>query len=235
MTERTPPDALVPLLQALFTDLSQEILDEQGTIDKFIGDRIMAFWNAPLPVEGHERHAALAALGMRRAMSGFIEGRDDLQMPMEIGIGLHVGEAAVGNIGSAQRFNYSVIGEPVNVAARIESSCRPVGFDILASQQLADAAPDLAWLPAGWLTMRGVGRPVPLCVVIGDEALARDPAYVSLRAAHDALLDALAAEQDATSQLQICRSLGVGICAGLGRFYDQIPQRRADFLWPQEA
>lgn len=228
LTEQTPPDKLVPLLHDLFTGLSQEILDQQGTIDKFIGDSIMTFWNAPLPVDGHARRAALAALGMRAALKVFCARRTDLALPIEIGIGVHTGDACVGNIGSDQRFNYSAIGAAVNIAARVESSCKAVGFDILATEQIVDAAPDLAWLRAGAVAMKGVGQRMPLYLLVGDAAVAKDPRFLGLQSEHAALLTAMADGRDAVARLEECRNNAVKVLAGLGRFYDRLPDRIAD-------
>ncbi|WP_439154313.1 CHASE2 domain-containing protein [Yoonia sp.] len=228
LTEHTPPDRLVPLLHELFTGLSQEILDQQGTIDKFIGDSVMAFWNAPLPVEGHERRAALAALGMRDALQRFLDRRKDITVPIEIGIGVHAGDACVGNIGSDQRFNYSAIGEAVNIASRVESSCKTVGFDILATHEIATAAPDLAWLPAGAVAMKGVGKRMPLFLLVGDAALARDPRFLAHQAEHVTLLTNMADGKADKQRLEKCRAMSVDICVRLGRFYDKLPDRTGE-------
>ncbi len=130
ISEKLTPEELVTFLNQLLSPLSEAILAREGAIDKYIGDSIMAFWNAPLDVDDHRRKAVRAALDMiaiveelnRTDAFGFKaagKGLDDIQ----IGIGLNSGDACVGNMGSMSRFNYSVVGDTVNVAARIESSC----------------------------------------------------------------------------------------------------------------
>ncbi len=99
---------LVSLLNELFTDLSEEILSQSGTIDKYIGDEIMAFWNAPLPLDRHQFRACTATLNMRLAMRRYNERRSQNGLPdVAIGMGLDCGPACVGNIGSRHRFNYN--------------------------------------------------------------------------------------------------------------------------------
>ncbi len=235
LSESMPADALVPLLNDLFTDLSQEVLDCGGTIDKFIGDSVMAFWNAPLNVEDHSRKAALAALGMRDAMERFLTERTDVERKIEIGIGLHAGVACVGNIGSRQRFNYSAIGDAVNVAARVESSCKIVGFDIVASGAVQAAAPDLAWLPLGSVALKGVGERQPLFALVGGVTLAQSAEFKALEARHTALLDGIRSNRDFRDDLQACREAAAVLMSRLAGVYDRLPERRADIQAANEG
>ena len=228
LSESMPADALVPLLNDLFTDLSQEVLDCGGTIDKFIGDSVMAFWNAPLNVEDHSRKAALAALGMREAMEKFQTGRTDAGRVIEIGVGLHAGAACVGNIGSRQRFNYSAIGDAVNVAARVESSCKIVGFDIVASGVVQGAAPDLAWLPLGSVALKGVGERQPLFALVGGAELAKSTEFLALKARHTALLDGIRSNRDFRDDLHACREAAAVLMSRLVPVYERLPERQAD-------
>jgi len=95
-----------------------------GMVDKYIGDAMMAIFNAPIDVPEHENKAILAALQIHRDM-------EEAQLGIEIGIGINTGEAVVGNMGSDTRFDYSAIGDAVNLAARLESSTKEVGEDIV--------------------------------------------------------------------------------------------------------
>ncbi len=224
----TPVEALVPLLNGLFTDLSAEILREEGTIDKFIGDSVMAFWNAPLPVENHEARAAVAALGMRHALDAFNARTDG--RPINIGVGLHAGPASVGNFGSEQRFSYSAIGDAVNVAARIESSAKHVSYDLIASEDVRNAAQALAWLDAGALALKGVAERTPVHVLVGGEDMARSETFARLLEAHGALLQALGdPDADVTDLLRHCAELGAELEPRLEHFYARIPHRREDY------
>jgi adenylate cyclase len=229
LSRETPVERLVPLLNGLFTDLSAEILREEGTIDKFIGDSVMAFWNAPLPVENHAMRAAMAALAMRRALAAF-NARSGAA-PIRIGVGLHAGPASVGNFGSEQRFSYSAIGDTVNLAARIEGSAKHVGADLLASGAVRAAAPGLAWLAAGALALKGVGGRTPVHVLVGDEGVAQSDTFRRLQEAHGALVQALRdPAADPTVLLHSCTTLAARIDAPLAQVYARLPARRDDFL-----
>ena len=135
-------DRVVPLLSRYLDIASEVIVANGGTIDKFIGDAVMAFWGAPQPQADHALRCCSAALGCSRAMreSGLA---DDLGQPLEIRIGINSGRMLVGNIGSELRLNYTVIGDAVNVASRLEGANKSYGTQILigeATERLARGA-----------------------------------------------------------------------------------------------
>jgi adenylate cyclase len=235
LTESMPADTLVSLLNDLFTDLSQEVLDNGGTIDKFIGDSIMAFWNAPLTLEDHSRQAALAALGMRDALETYLAKRPDTKRKIEIGIGLHAGEACVGNIGSRQRFNYSAVGRAVNVAARIESSCKLVNFDIVASGVVQAAAPDLAWLPLGTVILKGVSEQQSLFALVGGVKMAQSCEFKTLAELHAALIGKITSKHEFAADLVACRMTAEALMDRLAQIYDGLPERVADMQITYQA
>ncbi len=183
---------LVALLNELFGDLSEEIMAQAGTIDKYIGDEIMAFWNAPLETARHQFRACMASLNMRQAMVRY-NARKALNgtAPVAIGMGLDVGLACVGNIGSRSRFNYTAIGETVNIAARTQSACKHVAYDILVTAEVFRAAHSLAFLPAGWIDLKGVAQRTEVFILVGDEDVARSEAFAQLKEGYRVLLDAL--------------------------------------------
>lgn len=183
---------LVALLNEVFSDLSEEILAQAGTIDKYIGDEIMAFWNAPLEMARHQFRACVATLNMRQAIARY-NARKALNgsAPVAIGMGLDCGQACVGNIGSRNRFNYTAIGETVNVAARTQSACKHVAYDILVTAEVVKAAPSLAFLPAGRIELKGVAELTEAFILVGDEDVARSDAFAQLKEGYQALLDAL--------------------------------------------
>jgi adenylate cyclase len=138
------PQQLTTLINRLLTPLSEIVLAHGGTIDKYIGDCLMAFWNAPLDDAAHASHAVAAALDMLAAMDGLNE---DLQaeadaagrrfFPLKIGIGINTGECVVGNMGSTQRFDYSALGDAVNLAARLEGVSKNYGVSLLLGEGTA--------------------------------------------------------------------------------------------------
>ncbi|TMJ39175.1 MAG: adenylate/guanylate cyclase domain-containing protein [Alphaproteobacteria bacterium] len=124
LSEKLPPENLVPLINTLLDRWSNSIIAQGGTIDKFIGDSIMAFWNAPLSKDNHQYYAALAALGIRHQTAELNADetigkilKERGQWPLRCGVGMCTGPACVGNMGSQTRFDYSAVGETVNIAA----------------------------------------------------------------------------------------------------------------------
>lgn len=234
LSESATATELVSLLNALFSKLGDQILHERGTIDKFIGDAIMAFWNAPLPVADHPCRAALAALRMRGALAQF--NASDImrnRKPIALATGIATGQACVGNIGSQKRFNYTVIGDVVNVAARIEQCCRTVEYDIVVSDAVYQAGrDDLAFLQAGHVDLKGKANPEPVFVLVGDSALRNTDSFQELVARHGKLIAALRTRKpqgDIVRMCQHCEKLAADIEPGLRQFYRALAGRAADF------
>ena len=229
LSETMSAPELVTLLNELFTELGAQILAENGTIDKFIGDAIMAFWNAPVESEHHRSHAASAALKMRTALEKF--NINDDRAPISTAIGISSGLACVGNIGSKERFNYSVVGDTVNVAARIETSCRYVGYDILLSDTAADGGvAEMAVLEAGELALKGKSERTNSFALVGDRALAETQGFATLKVAHNALIDDIrSGSRPDPAQIAHCRLLAQSVEPGLTTFYDRISERAEDF------
>jgi adenylate cyclase len=142
-SEALSPRELIDLLNAYFTPATDIILASGGTLDKFIGDAVMAFWGAPLPVADHAARALGAALRMRRALTELSRDFAVRGLPvLDARMGLHTGTAVVGNVGSRDRFNYTILGDTVNLASRLESLNKHYGTRILVSQAVATAAGD---------------------------------------------------------------------------------------------
>jgi adenylate cyclase len=193
ISESLPSTSLVSFLNTLLTGLSRHIIDSDGTLDKFIGDSIMAFWNAPVDVDGHPARAARCALKMRDTLRDMnATGALGLDRKVAIGIGINTGIACVGEIGAENRFNYSAVGDSVNTTARIESMCKDVGFDILISGSTAEQLTGFAMLEAGSRSLKGKSAKTALFLLIGDETLARTAGYESLKKAHTEFVAALA-------------------------------------------
>lgn len=143
------PEQLTQLINRLLTPLSEVVLAHGGTIDKYIGDCIMAFWNAPLDDALHARHAVSAALGMLEAIDRLndelhaeAEARDEPFTPLRIGIGVNTGECIVGNMGSTRRFDYSALGDAVNLASRLEGASKLFGVPLLIGENTAALVAD---------------------------------------------------------------------------------------------
>ncbi len=237
LSEKLTPPQILALLNTMFGALGEEITGRLGTIDKFIGDAIMAFWNAPVDVADHPRRAAEAALGMRTRLKalnaadafGLRAGHRGGIDEVVIGIGLSTGEALVGNMGLETRFDYSALGDTVNVASRVESACKDMGYDLLITSSTREAIPDFACLEAGAMALKGKSDRVVLHLLVGDPALAATGAFKLLRATHGEALAALRDRRDATGAIAECAALAQQVEPGLRKFYDKLPGRRADF------
>ncbi len=199
LSEGMDAETLIRFVNRLFTPLSETILEHRGTIDKFMGDAVMAFWNAPVRDADHARNACRAALAMQTSMDRLNReeaarkaAAGEPHVPIRIGIGLNTGSCCVGNVGSPQRFDYSVLGDAVNVASRIEGTTKTFGAPIIAGETTAQQAADFAFLEiATAVRLRGKDRPERLYALVGDETVATSPAFRNLSGHYTALRAAL--------------------------------------------
>ena len=196
LSEGKSATELTAFLNAYLTPMTDIVLSRRGTVDKYIGDAIMAFWNAPLDDRKHAEHAVQAALAMRDALDELnagweadAEAEGRAHMPVRFGIGLNTGEVCVGNLGSLRRFDYSVIGDEVNVASRLESASKMFGVDIVASEATRREAPDYAWLEVDAVVFKNKTRPIGVHALIGDAAYARSEPFQRLEGAHRRMME----------------------------------------------
>lgn len=189
VSEGMDAERLTAFVNAFLTPLTDTILANRGTIDKYIGDAVMAFWNAPLDDADHARHACQAALAMLRAIEGF-NAADHGYPPVAIGIGLNTGLCCVGNLGSERRFDYSVIGDDVNVASRLEGQTKAYGVPIIVGERTAAAVPDFALIEFDRVRVKGKTVPLSLFALLGDAETAGAPDFQRLKAAADRLTNA---------------------------------------------
>ncbi|MBO7613299.1 MAG: adenylate/guanylate cyclase domain-containing protein, partial [Treponema sp.] len=138
LSEHMKPEEVVSLLNSYFTGLEKCIASHGGVINKYIGDAVMALFGAPVPSSTHAMDAYLAALDMRKSLVEMNKGFVQKGMPeIHFGIGLHSGPVLAGNIGASSRMEYTVIGDTVNTASRIEGLCKNYKTDLLISQSTA--------------------------------------------------------------------------------------------------
>lgn len=167
-SEHLPPEAVAQALNAYFSRMTHTVHQHGGTLDKFIGDAVMAFWNAPLPNPAHAERALACAQAMQADMVALrAEWAGTPFGKVRLRIGLHTGEAAVGHLGSHERFTYTAVGDAVNTAARLEGANKAFGTGILLSSATRDALPadsaqraHLLWLDAVVLAGRSAGMDV---------------------------------------------------------------------------
>src|SRR4051794_27130978 len=234
-SETLSAEDVVGFLNSIHTPLTQHVLDTAGTLDKFMGDGMMAFWNAPVEVPDHVRAALRCALQMQRTVEiigerlgaeASAQGRS--APPLSIGIGIHTGPACVGNVGSEQRFDYSAIGDTVNAAARIEPLCKTFKVGILVSEAVVEAAPEFAALYIGSVALRGRQSETRLFALHGEESAVTEP-FKRFRQQHDDAVR-LCGEDDARgfALLEQCARDPLG--QAYRGFYETLLAKRADPL-----
>ena len=162
LSESRTPGEVVTLLNRYFDLQVAAVFEQGGTLDKFIGDAIMAFWNAPINVPDHAERAVRAALGMSRALEGFKEELGEFGKQFEIGIGIHTGPAVVGFLGSSQRLDYTAIGDTVNLASRIEGQTKGVARILVSDATRIACGNVFDFIDHGEVTVKGRSQPVRL-------------------------------------------------------------------------
>ena len=212
---QSDPQGLTQLLNSLLTPLTEVILSHKGTIDKYMGDNIMAFWNAPLDDPDHAFHACQAAIEMVRSLEHLnasrfrdAQGKNQPFIPLKVGIGINTGSCVVGNLGSEQRFDYSVLGDPVNIASRLEGQSKLYELEIVIGPQTAEQVRDrLALLEVDLITLKGKEKPARTYTVIGDHQLHSAPEYQQLQKTHLEMLRAFRSREWLRAQtlLKECR------------------------------
>ena len=234
ISETMDPAELIKMMNDFLTPMTSCVLDNRGTIDKYMGDAMMAFWNAPLDDPDHAVHACTAALQMLAALKvvnvGLREQAEKSQKPfkeLKAGIGIHTGRASVGNMGSKQRFAYSALGDTVNLASRLEGQTKGYGISVMISEEVRKRAPSFAALEIDLLTVKGRKEPERIYTLLGDADFARSPAFQELSAVHGRMLAAYRAQKwdEALALAGDCETLRPEL-AGLYALYRQ---RIADF------
>jgi adenylate cyclase len=228
------PEKLTHIINIFLTGLSSVIQTRSGTIDKYIGDNIMAFWNAPTDVAQHGYQACRATLEMVDALvevnetlrqDAFLGG---FEQEIRIGIGLNSGATLVGNVGSDQRFNYSVMGDTVNVAARLEGQTKDYAQTILIGESTyADAMtaineghPPMAFLELDLIALKGKALPQRIYALLGGAEMAESEDFQTLKAGQDAVLQAYRAQS-----WDVAEKTARALCAthpALGDYYEML-------------
>ena len=157
------PEGLTELINQLLTVLSNEILATEGTIDKYMGDCIMAFWNAPTDQPDHRDRALQSAFAMQKALTqlNLDLGRSE-QDKLSVGIGINSGQCIVGNMGSEDRFDYTVLGDAVNLASRLEGQCSHYGFEMILGEESAKNLQGRQIIELDLLAVKGKSEPVKI-------------------------------------------------------------------------
>lgn len=183
------PQGLTRLMNRFLTPLTNAILARKGTIDKYMGDAIMAFWNAPLDDKQHQLNACNAAVDMLEKIDELNKIRQQEAeegghpyLPLNVGVGLNTGTCVVGNMGSDLRFDYSVLGDSVNLASRLEGQTKEYGFPIIVGSRTALAVKDeFAILELDFIMVKGKKEPEVIYAIAGREDVAESEHFQRLR------------------------------------------------------
>ena len=183
------PQGLTRLMNRFLTPLTNVILARKGYIDKYMGDAIMAFWNAPLDDKEHEVNACNAAIDMLEKIEEVNKEREEEAvegghpfLPLNVGVGLNTGVGVVGNMGSDLKFNYSVLGDSVNLASRLEGQTKEYGFPIIVGSKTAMAVKErFAILELDFIMVKGKTEPEVIYAIAGRGDVAQSEDFQRLR------------------------------------------------------
>ncbi len=188
ISEQYDAEGLTRLINRMLTPLTDQIMSYRGTIDKYMGDCIMAFWNAPLDDPEHAKNACISARRMldemvilNAALEEEAKQKNKPFIPLKVGIGLNSGECVVGNMGSQQRFDYSVLGDTVNLASRLEGQSKTYGVDVVISEETFNLAPDQACVELDLIQVKGKTQAVRIYTLLGGDELAQDKSFLAFK------------------------------------------------------
>lgn len=236
ISEDMNPEELIQMMNDFLTPMSDLVMQTKGTIDKYIGDAMMAFWNAPLDDPDHAYHACMAALKMQAAlepinthMAMHAQEKGKSSISLRVGIGINTGACAVGNMGSRQRFAYSALGDAVNVASRLEGQTKIYGTDILIGEPTWKQVQEMAWLEVDLLQLHGKTEPMRVFTLLGDKDKAENLKFQTLREHHEKMIASYRAGNftKAKEYLEKCRA---DKCKELEKLYSLYEHRTTDLI-----
>ncbi|WP_119418385.1 CHASE2 domain-containing protein [Desertibaculum subflavum] len=210
---KSNPQGLTHLINRFLTPMTNIIEAQGGTIDKYIGDCIMAFWNAPLDDPAHAANACDTALAMLARLAALndeleaearAEGR--IHAPLNVGIGLNTGDVVVGNMGSEKRLSYTVMGDAVNLASRLEGQSKTYGVAIVIGERTRALAPDHAHLELDRIAVKGKQEAVTIYTVLGGPEMRASDAFRALAEEHGHAIAAYRAQDWPTARRAISRA-----------------------------
>ncbi|MGE0845755.1 MAG: CHASE2 domain-containing protein [Flavobacteriaceae bacterium] len=231
------PQELTHLINSLLTPLSDAVVANQGTIDKYMGDNVMAFWNAPLDDADHAAHGCRAALDMLSRLGAVNDiRRKDAEeagapyVPLVVGVGVNTGEVVVGNMGSDQRFDYTVLGDAVNLGSRLEGQTKTYGLLVIIGSRTAELVKGrFAVLPVDRIRVKGKAEPEPIYTILRDPAALEDPDYATLLAATERLFEAYRGQKWQAAAKIVSQSRELAAKFAVEGLFDVYGERIAQF------
>jgi adenylate cyclase len=235
---KSNPQGLSRLINRGFlTPMTKLIMARRGTIDKYMGDCIMAFWNAPLDDASHADRACETALAMVRELDQINRNlqeeaaRDGRSLPpIHIGIGLNSGDCVVGNMGSDDRFAYTAMGDAVNLASRLEGQSKTYHVTIVIGEETRLRAPSWAALELDLIAVKGKAEAVRIYTLLGDAAFAQSAEFCGIVEDHAAMLACYRAQDwdGAQAALERCRPRNLLLIDFYGLYEGRIAHYRAN-------
>ena len=243
---KSNPEGLTELMNQFLTVLSDAIMRHDGTIDKFMGDAVMAFWNAPLLKPDHAIASCRSALDMLKdvrelnqtllAVHEEQKSNPDMTVTpyheINVGIGVNTGDCVVGNMGSQNRFDYTALGDTVNIASRLEGQSKTYGIRIVLGNNTAKEVGDkMAMLELDMIRVKGRIEPERIFGLFGDEELAGNEEFIAARAMNRSMLASYRGQDwaSAFSALGMLRELDDGLNLGLDDYLFIYETRIAEF------
>ena len=233
---KSDPQGLTKLINRFLTPLTNEIINVNGTIDKYMGDCIMAFWNAPIDVDGHEKMACDATLRMHAVMKDLNAEREKeaksenkKYLELKIGIGLNTGGCVVGNMGSDQRFDYSVLGDSVNLAARLEGQSKSYGVKTVIGPETNESVKEsFATLQLDMIAVKGKKEAVTIYTLVGDLEFKNSSEFKNLALKHEKILKNYFSQnwENCLTEMKVAKSLCNNI---MTEYYEIMSERINEF------
>ena len=237
---KSNPQGLTRLINRFLTPLTNAILARHGTIDKYMGDCIMAFWNAPLDDEDHPEHACESALVMfeelidlNKTLKQEADESGEEHKPLKVGVGINTGQCVVGNMGSEQRFDYSVLGDAVNLAARLESQSKNYGVGIVIGEETEAVINEkFATIELDLIAVKGKAEAVRIHTILGRQDMLQQQDFVALKSQHCEMLEAYRGQDfgRARALVDSCRSIDRSVDGIFGELYDMYEERIDSYL-----
>ncbi len=225
---KADPAGLTRLMNRILTPITHDILSQRGTIDKYIGDAVMAFWNAPIDDAEHAENACRAALSALESVEKLNLEREQEAavfsqpfLPLRIGIGINSGNCLVGNLGSDMRFDYSVMGDTVNVASRLEGLTKLYGVAVVIGARTRTlCAANLAFMEIDFIKVKGKTEPERIYALLGAESLAQDQRFQDLAEATEGFLVAFRNRQWDEAEALLTRAKSLSSPHELDSFFE---------------
>jgi adenylate cyclase len=234
---KTNPQGLTRLINRFLTPMTDAILARQGTIDKYMGDCVMAFWNAPLDDARHVQNSCASALAMISALDALngqlaaeAEAEGHAHTPLSVGIGINTGDCVVGNMGSEQRFDYSVLGDAVNLASRLEGQSKYYQVTVVLGEETARVASDeFAVLELDLIAVKGKAEAVHIFTLLGADDVRSTGWFQALIPVHAAMIAAYRAQDWAAAAAGIAACRGHDVEGRMAGFYDLMDERLVEY------